>query len=47
MDAIKIQGFPIVMEPDKCVEWKYFDMDKLPDNLFLCFKNFVDNNCYR
>jgi len=47
MDAIEIHGFPIVMEPDKCVEWKYFDMDNLPNNLFLCFKNFVDGNCYK
>lgn len=47
MDALKIHGFPTVMEPDKCVEWKYFNLDNLPDNLFLCFKNFIEENCYR
>ena len=47
MDAIEIHGFPTLMEPDKCVEWKYFDMDNLPENLFLCFKNFVDKNYYK
>jgi 8-oxo-dGTP diphosphatase len=47
IDAIEIKGFPTVMEPEKCVEWKYFDMDNLPDPLFLCFKNFVDQNYYK
>lgn len=47
MDATEIYGFPTVMEPNKCVEWKYFDMDDLPEPLFLCFKNYVSENCYK
>ena len=46
MDATKIHGFPTVMEPDKCVEWKYFDMTDLPEPLFLCFKNFIEGKTY-
>ena len=46
MDAIEIYGFPTIMEPDKCSEWKYFDMDNLPEPLFLCFDNFIEGNSY-
>ena len=28
------QGTPVVMEPNKCEEWRWFDMDKLPSPLF-------------
>ncbi len=34
------------MEPNKCVEWKYFDLDDLPKNLFLSFKNFCEGKIY-
>jgi len=27
-------GTPRVMEPDKCKEWRWFDVDKLPEPLF-------------
>jgi len=47
MEAIEIQGTPSVMEKDKCEKWKYFDMDDLPENLFLCFKNFAKKNYYK
>lgn len=30
-----------VMEPDKFVEWRWFDFDKLPENLFLPAANFL------
>lgn len=46
MDALEIYGFPTRMEVNKCVEWKYFDIDDLPDNLFLCFENFISGNKY-
>lgn len=36
----KFNGFPQVTEPDKCAEWKWFDLDKLPENLFLSTANF-------
>lgn len=28
-------GIPTAREPDRCSEWRWFDRDKLPDNLFL------------
>ncbi len=28
------QGEPKVMEPEKCEEWRWFDLDQLPDSLF-------------
>lgn len=31
---------PIVMEPNKCKEWRWFDTGCLPDNLFLPVVNF-------
>jgi len=30
-----------VMEPEKCDEWKWFDVDKLPNNLFLPIQNLL------
>jgi hypothetical protein len=26
-------GEPRIMEPDKCLEWRWFDLDQLPPNL--------------
>jgi 8-oxo-dGTP diphosphatase len=34
-------GQPKNMEPDKCESWQWFDIDKLPDNLFLPLKNLI------
>lgn len=28
-------GEPQVLEPDKCEEWKWFDMDNIPENIFV------------
>ena len=30
------------MEPDRCDEVRFFDLDKLPDNLFLGTKGNID-----
>jgi len=45
-------GFPIVTEPDKCKEWKWFDPDDIPDNTFWAckkniekYKNEIKNSC--
>ena len=32
------------MEPDKCLEWKWFDTDNLPQPLFLPLQNFINEN---
>ena len=31
---------PLVMEPYKCEEWKWFALDSLPENMFLSNQNF-------
>ncbi|MBT3720535.1 NUDIX domain-containing protein [archaeon] len=36
-----ISGEVKIMEPDKCLEWKWVTFDDLPENLFLPFKNFL------
>ena len=33
---------PIVRELDKCAKWVWFDMDKLPNNLFLSTRNLLN-----
>lgn len=35
---------PRLMEPEKCKEWRWFDLDKLPENLFIPTKNFLQNH---
>ena len=37
----KYKGEPKVMEPEKCVAWKWFDLNDLPQNLMLPVKNFL------
>lgn len=34
-------GLPTILEPDKCLEWKWFFWDHLPSPLFLSFENFL------
>lgn len=38
------KGTPELMEPNKCVQWQWFDVDKLPENLFLSNRNFLRNH---
>lgn len=44
-------GEPIVQEPDKCEEWKWFSLDDLPDNLFegteLTVRNYLAGKIYQ
>lgn len=39
----KFTGKPQLSEPDKCTEWRWFDIDKLPDNLLLSNRHFFEN----
>ena len=38
----KYSGEPKNMEPDHCAELKFFDLDKLPENLFLGTKGNIE-----
>lgn len=40
LTTTKFSGTPRCMKPDKCAEWKWFDLDNLPKNLFLSTQNF-------
>jgi len=42
--ARKFSGEPKVMEVDKCFQWKWFDLDNLPEPLFLPIKEIVSKN---
>lgn len=44
MKALSYEGIPMVMEPDQIVEWKWFDLNNLPKNIFSPSKKTID--CY-
>lgn len=37
-----VVAVPQIMEPNKCAEWRWFNTDKLPSNLFLPAQNFLN-----
>lgn len=37
-------GEPLILEPHKCQEWRWFDWGCWPDNLFLTNQNLIHNN---
>ncbi len=39
----QVSGEPKVMEPDEIVEWKWFEIDKLPTSMFPPSKVVLDN----
>jgi len=41
LKAVKYSGQPKIMEPEKCIEIKWFDLGKLPKNLLLSTSNFL------
>jgi 8-oxo-dGTP diphosphatase len=49
--AVYKDGEPEIMEPDKCLEWKWFDLNDLPEKLFqgteLTIKNYLDKKIYQ
>lgn len=42
LHCAKFQGEPKVMEPDEITEWQWFDLDKLPENIFFPSKNIIE-----
>lgn len=48
--AKKYSGGVKIMEPDEIVDWKWFDLDNLPKNLFMpsrkCLQNYFDGKFY-
>lgn len=38
----RIYTRPRIMEPNKCAEWQWFDVNKLPENLFLSARNLLN-----
>lgn len=41
--AKKWKGNPRIMEPDKCDDMRWFDIDKLPENVIPYVKQAIDN----
>jgi len=41
--AIKFSGTPKIMEPDKCSNLQWFDIDNLPPNIIPRIRNFIEN----
>ena len=37
---------PVVREKDKCAKWQWFDLNKLPSNLFLSAQNLLKQNVF-
>ncbi len=37
----EFKGTPVVKEPDKCLQWKWFECDRLPSQLFLSLSNLL------
>jgi len=35
-------GDPVICESDRCLEWRWFDWDDLPENIFLPVQHFID-----
>lgn len=44
MKATKWSGKPKIMEPDRCLEMGWFDLDKLPAPMFVSDANFFELN---
>lgn len=44
MKATKWKGVPKIMEPDKCLAIRWFDLNKLPELMFISDMNFFKLN---
>lgn len=40
----KVKGEPVIKEKDKCKEWRWFDLDELPENMFPPAKKVAEEN---
>ena len=40
----KFEGNAQVLEPEKCAEWRWFELNQLPENLFLPAAQFLKKN---
>jgi len=38
-----LEGEPVLNEPDRCEEWRWFPIDQLPENLFPGVKEALEN----
>ena len=51
LEAVYQGGQPVIMEPDKCQEWRWFDMNDLPDKILegteLGIKNYLAGKIYQ
>ena len=48
LSAKKFKGIAQVLEPEKCAEWRWFELNNLPENLFLPAAQFlIKNNFFR
>lgn len=39
--AHNVIGEPQLMEPNKCYEWKFFSLNKLPENIFIGHRKII------
>ena len=39
----KYTGKPTIMEPDKCDDMQWFNINKLPENIILNFRNVIES----
>lgn len=48
--ASKFKGKPRIMEPDEIIEWRWFEIDEIPENLFppsrKVLKNYLNETIY-
>ena len=41
-----VKAMPSVLEKNKCKEWRWFDLNKLPKNLFLSAQNLLNQKVF-
>ena len=47
MFVTEFTGTPKVMEPEKCLSWRWFPVDQLPEPLFLSLSNLIQKGPLR